>query len=388
MKMFRNRLFSLILVLLFVNIGFGFSQSTPEYVPFIRESGFLGHDWYRQQTQLWQQQVQQMPKDAKAWRNYYLSTEYSYFGKPSPEKHGQLEQIIREMRTQVPDALETLFLSHRFDQSDQASLEKAHRLNPKHPEPIYGLIVTRELSGDNAAAKTLCQKLYETGDIPTALLDYNYNMLMSCGENAILFTNGDNDSYPAWVLQSQGIRQDVAVWNIYLLRADRDYLRNKLESKLNTADLSDLPEFSAEEFLPELIRYIAKKSPQTPVYAAVTVESDQLKPISKSLYLTGLASRYSASRMDNLLPLHNNWSRFRTDYLSNDWYREQQISRRLVEKYLNQNYLPAMIILFENAKKNNQTESAEKFRSLILRTAEKAELSESVSAQLRKIENE
>ncbi|MEZ4763516.1 MAG: hypothetical protein R3C26_10050, partial [Calditrichia bacterium] len=148
------------------------------------------------------------------------------------------------------------------------------------------------------------------------------------------------------------------------------------------------PEFSAEEFLPELIRYIAKKSPQTPVYAAVTVESDQLKPISKSLYLTGLASRYSASRMDNLLPLHNNWSRFRTDYLSNDWYREQQISRRLVEKYLNQNYLPAMIILFENAKKNNQTESAEKFRSLILRTAEKAELSESVSAQLRKIENE
>ena len=92
--------------------------------------------------------------------------------------------------------------------------------------------------------------------------------------------------------------------------------------------------------------------------------------------------------MDNLVPLQHNWSRFRTDYLSNDWYREQQISRRLVEKYLNQNYLPAMIILFENAKKNNQTESAEKFRSLILRTAEKAELSESVSAQLRKIENE
>lgn len=386
--MLRNRLFSLTLVLLFVNNGFGFSQTTPEYVPFIRESGFLGHDWYRQQTKLWQQQVQQSPKDAKAWRNYYLSTEYSYFGKPSPEKHGQLEQIIREMRKQVPDAVETLVLSHRFDQSDLASLEKAHRLNPEHPEPIYGLIVSREMRGEDAAAKNFCQKLYETGEIPTALLDYNYNMLMSCAANAILFTNGDNDSYPAWVLQSQGIRTDVAVWNISLLRSDRDYLRSKLESKLAGADLSDVPEFSAEDFLPELIRYIAKQSPQTPVYTAVTVDTDLLKPVSKSLYLTGLASRYSGSRMDNLVPLQNNWSRFRTDYLANDWYRDQQISRRLVEKYLNQNYLPAMIILFENAKKNNQTESAEKFRSLILRTAEKAELSESVSAQLRKIENE
>ena len=45
----------------------------------------------------------------------------------------------------------------------------------------------------------------------------------------------------------------------YLPAAGRSrLLRNKLESKLNTADLSDLPEFSAEEFLPELIRYIAK----------------------------------------------------------------------------------------------------------------------------------
>ncbi len=406
-KLLLPGMFCIFPVLLFAQA----EKAKPEKVHYYAQK-MMPQAWYAQQAELWKVEAGKDPKNGEAWRNYYLATEYAnrdgdpsaggaklaqildnmqaaILGNALPDLYKYLAAEKQESRLQkafftetgptslaksIPGLYEFLILKYRHGHENIALLEGAYQLRPDDPQTYCDLIVHYETVGNAAKAKEFCERLYESQYLATGLLEYNYNVLRSTEKNAFLFTNGDNDTFPIWLLQrAKGIRPDVTVLNVHLIQ-QQDYLKRLLQAKNVVVDFGKLPDQNVYRCIPELGKAIAAANPAAPVYFALTLEGAHTKGLANNLYVTGLASRYSSKRIDNLVMLQENVeNNFRLDYLKFDWYSENHVSTPAMVAGLNTNYVAAFMMLTEHYEKAGEKKKADYWKSSALDIARAAD---------------
>jgi hypothetical protein len=338
------------------------------------------HKWYVDQARLWKGEVEHRSGDPIAWRNYFMANKYAYWRDDVDIYKNKMDSILTEMSKHIPDSYEYYYLRFYNGERDVKLLERAYDIDPKRADILYELVMYYENIGDDQKLKRFCTELYQSLDISPGLLNYNYNVLVSSEKNAILFTNGDNDTYPAWVLQhALGIRKDVMVINLHMTFSDREYLKRKLESKGIYLSLETLSNKSMNRFIGELSDLISRRYSEIPIHVALTVYKGIIKDIEENLYLVGLSFKYSKKRFDNIQSIKNNlYNKLRLDYLEYDWYSDQYLVTPILNN-LHINYVVVFLKLAEYLNQSGHSEEAIKWKNKALNLAKKANNKEFVT---------
>lgn len=324
--------------------------------------------WYQQQERLWNQELQVNPQNEDAWYNYFFAARYGWsdFEGQTKPREALLDSIYFEMGKAIPDSWVYHYIHYYNYGTNFSRLEQAYQINPDEPDLYWEFIKHYELSEKSLKKRHFCKRLYDHNVLASGILNFNYNLLNSCALNSILIINGDNDTYPAWVLQEvEAIRPDTLVLNIHAIYSDRVYLQAKLKTIGLSFDTNQLNDTEIPAFLEQLINLIIKHDSTIRIQISPTVYGDYYRKIIENLYWTGLVYTYSNVPI-NTMAIHMDIieNRLKLDYLDNDRSDELHISESLVNQ-LNLNYIDPFIKLMDYYSSTGDSDSGSRLEKLV-----------------------
>ncbi|MCP4572410.1 MAG: DUF2723 domain-containing protein [bacterium] len=153
--------------------------------------------------------------------------------------------------------------------------------------------------------------------------DYAWNILAGLDENAIIFTNGDNDTFPIWYLQMvEKFRTDVTVVNLSLVnlpwyikqlryhhglefsRTDEevDRLRHRMfeDPETGQRELVMIKDYVVHDIITTNLSQVGR-----PLFFAVTIPQDNMKRYFANLRMEGMAYRLVRETAPDNLPTTN-----------------------------------------------------------------------------------
>jgi hypothetical protein len=269
----------------------------------------------------------------------------------------------------------------------QQILEHAAVLDPDYMDPWYALVGVYLANGKRENADAALRRLFEGRAVEDEIMDFSYNMFASMDSNAILITNGDNDTYPGWILtRIIRYRPDVKIVNRSLLNTDWyfslimregvpafmsqavfDSLEKQVSAEMVKARTGQVPSGEVPLLGDRLVVRVIEAAQRAgrPVYFACTLESVELleKYVrgGRRLGLVTLVTPTSTQYADQARKLLTTWvAEFRTGGL--DSWRLRSAKDTRAGKMLVRNYAAALKSLKDQIQASGPQVQLEMFR--------------------------
>ena len=333
----------------------------PEPVVSLRQK-VLSKEAYVTLANQWLDYVKRHGATAEAYAN--IGQAYRYAGEPESLYLEYYRKAV-EADSQYARALDLYgchLWHHGNEQEKQRALtllERARIIDPGYGESLYSLYSIYCCTKRLDDAQRIARDIFGRSLIPEPIQDFGYNLLAGLPRDAVLITNGDNDTYPPISLQAgMGFREDVVVLNQSLLGCV-DYV-HALEERYADwfphvpKDVNKGP-FSVALFV---IRELLD-SGKRPVYIAITVPFDRLGD-AKTMSIEGVCAR-----VHNLTKEKIETDFKRTHELLDHVYRLDSATNwaypwdlRSAEKMLMKNYIAVALRAAQAASDAGQSELA------------------------------